>query len=181
MQKRIVDEKAYPLPGFFDLFSRRDELMIQQTELLKQIIAQLQAGGALVGGEQRQPAPGGGITPIRRVLLHDHLKPYRASTTYYPNKPLADCSKARESILIVVMSTCDQNLTVQAIGSLGDQADAISSFNIGASQALTSPGMIGLGVDLSVNWYPYLGVSIASGVAAPVAGDAMAWAFIREA
>ena len=92
----------------------------------------------------------------------------------------ADCGEARESVILVVLSTCKKALTVQAVGSLGEQADAVSSFNIGASQSLGAVAVLGFGIDLAVNWYPYLGCSIASGVVAPTSGDVTAWAFIRR-
>lgn len=47
---RIVDERGYPLPGFLDWFTRRDELEIQQIELLKQLMSSLNGGKPLAGG-----------------------------------------------------------------------------------------------------------------------------------
>ena len=182
VQKRIVDENGYPLPGLLDLFTRRDELEVQIIEQLKAIRQLL--------GDSTAPDPSRPDTPLLsvpvdlvRVTLFDHLRPYTASITYYPpggTSKMADCRQASESVLIIVQSNCNQALTIQGLGSLVDQADSVSAFTIGASVSLGVAATLGLGIDLSVNWYPYLGCSIASGVTPPTAGDVTAWAFIRK-
>ncbi|MDP2728990.1 MAG: hypothetical protein Q8O55_00680, partial [Dehalococcoidales bacterium] len=122
----------------------------------------------------------GGAVAVKRTVLFDQLKPYNTSFTYYPTFDLADCAEAIESLLIVVMSTCDVAVTAQAIGSLGPQADSAGAFDIGPSESVGIISRIGLGIDLSVNWYPYIGVTIATGASAPTVGEVVAWAFARK-
>ncbi|MDP2730419.1 MAG: hypothetical protein Q8O55_08045, partial [Dehalococcoidales bacterium] len=122
----------------------------------------------------------GGAVAVKRTVLFDQLKPYNTSFTYYPTFDLADCAEAIESLLIVVISTCDVAVTAQAIGSLGPQADGAGAFDIGPSESVGIVSRIGLGIDLSVNWYPYIGVTIATGASAPTTGEIVAWAFARK-
>ena len=159
MTEPIVDKRGYPTPGFLDLFSRRDELQIRQIELLRQILANLQCirtTPTIPGAPPIIERSGPGLRTVRTVLF-DHLRPYNASFTYYPTFDLVDCSEALESILLVVMSTCDVAVTVQAIGALGPQAASVGAIAIGPSESLGATSRIGLGIDLSVNLYPYIG------------------------
>ncbi len=177
-EEQIGDFKV-PAPRLLDYFSRTDNLILA---LLKSIAGQ--RASVNIGGQDIViPAGSGngkGRIIVDEIKIQDNLSPRVASTTHYPQQGLADCRDAVECLLVVVFSTCDQALSIQTIGGTASVVDAGSAFNIEAPQALPALSAIGLGVDLSVNWYPYMGCSIATGVVPPTAGEVKAFVFKRK-
>jgi len=176
-----------PKSGPLDWLTRLDELLIANTEAINELTKQLKGREVVIPsyeGEPSTPTPtptGGYILKMASVKIFDAITPYGTSTTYYPTI-LADCTEGVESVLIIVSSTCDQALTVQTMGSLLPAMDisGIGGYSIEASQSLAATSAIGLGVDLASNWYPYMGVSIASGSTPPTAGQLNAWVYTRK-
>jgi len=174
----MAQSENIPRQGIVDIFTRIDELLIANNEFLRQLLLLL---GKPPEGQQlglTLPVSGIKMLPLKKVF--EKFKPYIANTTYFPvENGLVDCREA-VAVLIIVRSTCNQALTIQTIGGQSPQADSVSAFNIEAAQNLAANSSIGLGVDLATNWYPYMGISIASGAAPPTGGQVDAWALIRK-
>lgn len=180
-----------PRPGLIDPLTRVDELLVLNINIMKLVLAKLNGQAPTAPVIPGEPTPTLGPLPplvipeyaltVIPVKIFDAFSNTRmdASTSYYPDK-LADCREAVESLLIIIRSTCNQALTVQTIGSMDERVTAVSAFNIEASQSLAAASSIGLGVDLSTNWYPYLGVSITTGGTAPTSGEVNAWVYVRK-
>lgn len=169
-----IDGIDVPRRKLFDLFSRTDDLLIA---LLKRLG---QPETVNVGGQQMVVPSGGSqlimVPPTR--IFRDYMPP-DASTTYYPTVPLADCREA-VSVLIIIRSSCNQALTVQTIGAESGEVDASNACNIEASVSLAAGSKVALGIDLTTNWFPYMGCSIASGGTAPTSGVVNAYVFVRK-
>ena len=109
--------------------------------------------------------------------------PRDANTTYYLSK-MVDTLKCM-NVVFEITSTLNQAVTVQVVGHSGNSPDdAIGLVNIEAGQTLNAGSSamtkLGLGIDLEVNWYPFLGLTIATGAAAPTAGRIGVRALVRR-
>lgn len=180
----MVDKKKaieIPGPGFLDIFSRVDNLLEINVKLLKQLLAQS-------SGQDAPAAPGipGYVQGARGILratsfkIFDKIRPVDATTTYYPGGQLPDCTEGVVNALIILVSSCNQALTIQTVGSISPQVTAENAFSIEAAQSLAANSSIGMGIDLTTNWYPFLGVSILTGATAPVTGVVDAWVWLRK-
>lgn len=175
-------EQEIPRQGLLDYFTRHDELLLIEIELLKQVLAAVK-GVEIAPGEPIPIAPKvvGYVLRSEMVKIFDGFSNTRmgASTTYYP-ETLADCRVGVENVLVIVRSTCNQALSIQTIGDLDERATSISALNIESSQSCAATSSIGLGVDLSTNWYPFMGCAITTGSTAPTAGQVNAWVYLRR-
>ena len=175
-----------PRPGFIDPLTRIDDLLVLNINIMKQVLA------ILTGQAPAPPVPGEPLPPLAPLVVPKYelrLGPIVrifdaaglkvASTTYYPDK-LANCVEAIDSVLIIVRSSCDQALTVQAIGDISDRTSSTSAFNIEAAETLAAGATTAFNIVLSDKWFPYLGVAVTTGSTAPTSGSLNAWVYIRK-
>ena len=108
--------------------------------------------------------------------LAKNMQPYAASTAYYCEK-LVDARLAVR-ILLVLLSTCNAALTVQVVGhDFNSPRDVNGLVNIGSGQSLAANSKLGLGIDLSTDWYPFLGVTVTSSGVPPTSGSVVVAAY----
>ena len=127
------------------------------------------------GGFSPLGAPGGGFggVVVDMPLLTKGALPAQAATTYAVDKMLD--VRGAFLTLIIVDSTLDQAVTIQAIGTISDSpGDANGRVNLGGAQALaagnTTMQRLGLAIVRRDYPYPFLGVTYLTGAAPPTAG-----------
>lgn len=115
------------------------------------------------------------LEPIAEGLV-ERMQPYGTSTTYWLDTLLNAWLAAK--VLLIVTSTCNQALTVQVVGhETNAPGDSVGLMNIGGTYSLPAGGRLGFGIDLETDWYPYLGVTIASGGTPPTTGSVVVYAY----
>jgi len=172
--------KSLPL----DWLTRQDELALLQIDLLKALLQKMGVPAFNGQGTVIQLSQGGidlgvggyDLLPPQQIFNKEGLR--EASKAYFPQN-MADISQA-DNVLIILNSSFDQDVTVQAVGAITKQADAVNTFNIESSQTLSAGALIGIGVDLGSLWYPYMGVSVTTGSTAPASGYLDAWVYVRR-
>lgn len=136
------------------------------------------APGALGLESPNSPASFAGLTIPQTIMTLERaaerlgtLLPRSASTTYYLER-LADAGLAQK-VLFILTSTLNQAVNVQLIGNESNSpTDEAGRLNIGATQSLPATnGKIGIGVDLTTDWYPWMGVVIQTTASAPTSGQ----------
>jgi len=115
------------------------------------------------------------LEPISARLVE--VAPYGISTTYYMEH-LLDARLAAK-VLLVVDNGCGTTLTVQVVGHTQDTpTESGGLVNIGGTQTIAADGgRLGFGIDLTTDWYPYLGVTILSPSTPPTTGLVTVWAY----
>ncbi len=151
--------------------------MSREVELLEQIANQLQELNQFLTAPQ---ASNGMKLIVNRAEIMHELAPRVALARYYPNNKLGDCRGNLQNLVMVVRSGLDQAVDVQVIGSLGENVTDESAYFIEAPVALAAGAFIGLGVNLTMNWYPWMWLAIVTGGAAPTTGYVSAWLLVKE-
>lgn len=115
------------------------------------------------------------LEPIDDLL--GNIAPYANSTTFYLDK-LLDARLAAKVLLVITNSTGDA-MTIQVVGHTRNTPNDVNGlFNIGGTQSLPATGGgLAFGIDLTTDWYPYLGVTVLTDASAPTTGRVTVQAF----
>ncbi len=175
MNEQTPSGQNYPQKGILDVLTRVDDLLILNAELLKMLLER--AGGGQASQVGYNISVSNQLMKVEIIKIFDNHGCREASTTFYPID-LVNCRDA-ENVLIIAQSSLNESVNVQAIGGLSAQVDGTNAFNIESSQSL-SAGLLGMGVDLTTNWYPYMGCAVTTSASAPASGSFNAWLYIRK-
>lgn len=114
------------------------------------------------------------LQPIDELLAQ--IAPFAATTTYYLDTLLD--SRLSAKVLLVVTDSTGVATTVQVVGHTQDNPSDVNGLvNIGSTQTLSANSKLGLGIDLTTDWYPYLGVTVLSGAAPATTGRVVVRAY----